>query len=142
VPLLAEERAEWESIMDDVERAVRSRPASPRVITTPFRRIPIPPVKPAMRSVEVDAAGRIWVNVYVQAEKRPESGGSSTSRKLTWRERSVYDVFGGRGDYLGRIRLEPQSRLLGSAGSTLWVSTVNANDEPLVVAYRLPVQAP
>jgi hypothetical protein len=116
--------------------AVRPRPTDPRVLTSQFVQLAIPPTKPALRGLSVDPDGRIWVEVYTTAEKRTDSGDNSRAT-LTWRERNTHDVFDHRGAFLGRIQLQPRSQLLGARGNTLWVSTVTDDDEPVVVAYRI-----
>jgi hypothetical protein len=128
-----EERKEWEAIANEAAKAV-PRPGSKR---QPFEPRPVPETKPALRDLYGDHDGRIWVDVYVDAEKRADVSGSGPTKRLTWRERATFDVFARDGVFLGRLQLPQQSTLLGARGDVLWVETVGENDEPMIVSYRI-----
>jgi hypothetical protein len=140
VPLRAEERAEWDAIAQYLANLPRRPPAPNIMVPPPFEPRPLPRVKPAFRELIGDADGRVWVGVYTTAEKRvlsPRSGRDPASPQITWRERSVYDVFSRDGKFLGRVALPPQSALLGARGDRIWVQSVGENDEEMIIAYRI-----
>ena len=132
-----EERKEWETIAREFENGSRRAPrpgASPR---PPFKARPIPATKPVLRELYGDADGRIWVDVYVAAEKRADVSGSGPTKRLTWRERTTFDVFARDGAFLGRVQLPPESSLLSARGNRLWVEARGENDEPMIKCYRI-----
>lgn len=127
VPLGSAERNEWEAWA----QYMASRP--------PGRRYEIPREKPYIRALESDHLGRIWVDVFVEAEKRnePPRPPGDARPLLTWKERTTYDVFSPSGAYLGRVRLPAQGVILDILGDRLLVRTRGSDDEERVGVYRI-----
>ena len=128
VRLGSEEREQWLEWADTV-RAGRTQ-----------LQYEIPRVKPFIRDLRTDHQGRIWVDVYVQAEKRtnlPPTRRNGGKMILHWRERTTYDVFSPAGEYLGRVPLPADTRLLAIQGDRLYTITRGADDEERMIVYRL-----
>ena len=131
VKLGAEERAQWRERADSMQ--VRSRGAT---------QYEIPREKPFIRALRSDHSGRIWVEVYTEAEKRTNlspkraDGGKQI---LYWRERTTFDVFSPQGRYLGRVALPQESILLAISGNRLYTLGRGQDDEDRLVVFRLDV---
>jgi 6-bladed beta-propeller len=129
VELGKEERREW---IAKGEFFTRTRQGAPTYS--------IAEDKPYIRAMRSDDLGRVWVQVYVTAERR--TGLPPTARdgapQLTWRERSTWDVFAPDGAFLGRIVLPPESQLLTIRGDRIWVRTADADGSDRLVVYELP----
>jgi hypothetical protein len=115
----------------------------------------IPRNKPVFKYLWVDSDGRIWVQLYVAGIREAESDASRASRVRVceqfgvsdadcdarareWYEPAVFDVIDPSGRYLGRLTLSnPETRLVGSRGDTLWVVEKGEYGEEYVVAYRI-----
>jgi hypothetical protein len=129
VPLDVREREEWLAIAREM----------PPHLRTPNVQYDIPKLKPVMRNLFSDHLGRIWVDVYVAAEKRnvrPRRPGD-TRPLLTWRERTTYDVFAPQGTYLGRLQLPAESRVLDVRDNRVYLLTQGPDGEDRVSLYRI-----
>jgi hypothetical protein len=105
--------------------------------------VQIPDTKPAFRAVRVDNDGRIWVDRYVEAQKRtdlPPPRGNPPPPPITWREPRTFDVFEPTGRFLGTIAPPPTTRILFTRGNTLWGTRRGELDETYVVRFRLVTQ--
>jgi hypothetical protein len=134
VSLGREEREQWLEWADSM--AARSR--SVRM------QYEIPRVKPFIRTLRSDLQGRIWVEVYVPAERRthlPERRANGGKQILYWRERTTFDVLSPAGQYLGRVALPQQSILLAISGNKLYTRGKGPDDEDRIVVFRLDVPA-
>jgi hypothetical protein len=102
----------------------------------------IPRVKPHIRGLTSDQEGRIWVDVFVPAEKRNEPPRPEGDRRplLTWKERTTYDVFAPRGAYLGRIELPAESTLSSIRTNLLYLRTRGPDGEDRISVYRIVPQ--
>lgn len=129
VPLGAAERAEWEAWAN----YMTNRPGGAR------RTYEIPRTKPPIRGLRSDHLGRIWVDVFVEAEKRnePPRPPGDVRPLLTWKERTTYDVFSGSGQYLGRVQLPAQAVLLDVRDDRLLLRTKGEDGEDRVGVYRI-----
>lgn len=127
VPLSGAEHAEWVAMGEFLSRR-SSRP--------PYD---IPRTKPFIRELRSDHAGRIWVGVYVPAEKRTNIPPRPPERGplVTWRERSTYDVFSPAAAYLGRVVLPAEGVLMAIRDNRLWVRTKGPDDEDRVTVFRI-----
>lgn len=141
VAVLPEERSEFEAI-NDWTRRNRSQFLTAEIP-------PVPEAKPAYRGFYFDEAeGRIWVHLYVPAEKvdpgEPTSApGVEEPRPATsWREPSVFDVFDVDGTYLGEVRVPQRTFIAAIRGAEIWGIQRGELDEPYVVRYRLETAAP
>jgi hypothetical protein len=133
VPLGSAERAEWEAWANYMTSRNASRPGGAR------RTYDIPRAKPAIRDLTSDHLGRIWVDVFVEAEKRDEPPRPPGDARplLTWRERTTYDVFSPAGAYLGRIQLPAEAVLLDVWHDRLLLRTKGEAGEDRVAVYRM-----
>jgi hypothetical protein len=131
LPLGEEEREDW---MKWVEY-FRTRPGG-RGAT-----YELPNTKPAIRELRSDHLGRIWVEVFVKAEKRnePPRPAGDVRPVLTWKERTTYDVFAPGGEYLGRIGLPAQSTVLAIRDNRLITLTRGPDGEERIVVFRLAI---
>ncbi|HZD03654.1 MAG TPA: hypothetical protein VE173_02015, partial [Longimicrobiales bacterium] len=132
VRLTRGERAEWQARADFYSRRLRAGAASYGV--------QIPEMKPALRSVDVDHDGRIWVNRYVEAEERTDVKPRSDPDRppaLTWREPPTFDVFEPSGRFLGTVTTPWNVRVLWRHDDVLWGVLRGEFDENYVVRYRL-----
>lgn len=130
VALGAEERAQWLEWADSMQ--LRGRGGQ----------YEIPRTKPFIRGLRSDHLGRIWVEVYSEAEKRlnlPEKRPDGGKQILRWRERTTYDVFSTTGQYLGRVALPAESVLLAIQGNRIYTRGRGPDDEERVVVYRVAV---
>lgn len=129
VPLAGPEREEWLAYVEHFKRRDGID-----------LKYDIPTVKPAFRGLSSDDSGRIWVHLYVAAEKRPPTPRSpgATGPRLTWRERNTYDVFSATGAYLGRIPLEHEAEMLTIRGDRIYVREKGPDWEDRISVYRLP----
>lgn len=131
VRLTREERAEWQGRADFY---TRQNPGSVSA------GVQIPEVKPALRFIQVDRDGRIWVNRYVEAEKRTDVQPRSDPDRppaLTWREPPTWDVFEPGGRFLGTVVTARGVRILVRQGDELWGVARGEFDEDYVVRYQL-----
>lgn len=128
VPLGREERSEWVAIAESMQPDRRTG-----------RKYSIPRVKPAIRDLFSDHIGRIWVDVYVPAEKRKETPRrpSDTRPSLTWKERSTYDIYSPAGRYLGRLQLPAESTILSVRHDRVYLKTKGVEGEDRVGVYRI-----
>lgn len=128
VALGNEEREEWTAFADFMQR---TRP--------PHRAYTIPRTKPYIRSLTSDHLGRVWVEVYVAAEKRTNIPPRPPERGplVTWRERTTYDVFAPTGEFLGRVALPAESVLMTVRNDRLWVRAKGPGDEDRIAVYRI-----
>lgn len=139
VRLGAEERREWEAYAEWFYAQAKAEPPRPGIPRLEPTLAKIPSTKPAIRDFRVDRDGRIWLDVYTTAEKRvipPRPKGDSRPR-LTWRERSTYDVFMVSGQYLGRIVLPAEHELLDARGDRVWTLTSGPDGEDRIVVFQL-----
>lgn len=129
LPLGEAERADW---MKWVEY-FKSQPGG--------RTYDVPRTKPAIRELRSDHLGRVWVDVFVAAEKRndPPRPAGDVRPLLTWKERTTYDVFSPTGAYLGRVGLPAQTTLLAIRDSRLYTLTKGPDGEDRVVVLRMQV---
>ena len=129
VRLGSEERAQWVEWAD----TMRLRGSGP---------YDIPRTKPLLRGLRSDHQGRIWAEVYVEAEKRtnlPATRTNGGKQILYWRERTTYDVFSPQGQYLGRVALPQESVLLAISGNRLYTRGRGPDDEERIVVFRLAI---
>ncbi|MFH1763366.1 MAG: 6-bladed beta-propeller [Gemmatimonadota bacterium] len=140
VPLEPDERAQWEAWSDHFENSevfVEMRSGNPRHYP------PIPSHKPAYRDFWVDQAGRIWVNLYVEAEFRSHTQEEPANRedrprpRYEWREPPVWDVIDPRGTFLGSVRTPENGWIAVARGQYIWVVERGEFDEESVVRYRI-----
>ena len=124
VRLTYEESAEWRILSADMEQ--RSVAGS---------RWTIPAMKPAIRDLLSDDLGRIWVDVYVAAERRldPIAEPRSERPKLSWREQATYDVFSPDGRFLGRLQLPWNTMLLSVRGDRVFLLAKRSSAYQVIV---------
>ena len=128
VALGGEERAQWLEWADTLQ------------LRGAGRQYDIPRTKPFVRGLRSDHLGRIWVEVYAEAEKRlnlPEKRPDGGKQILHWRERTTYDVFSPTGQYLGRVALPEETVLLAIQGNRIYTRGRGPDDEERLVIYRL-----
>jgi sugar lactone lactonase YvrE len=125
-----EERAQWLEWADSFK------------VRNPRGQYEIPRVKPFIRDIRSDHVGRIWVDVYVAAERRtnlPPRRDNGGKQILYWRERTTYDVFAPDGRYLGRVALPEESQLLTISGNRLYTLGRGRDGEERLVVFRLDI---
>lgn len=129
VPLGDEERGDW----------LRAAESFRRQSSIEYQ---IPRQKPAIRDLRSDHLGRIWVDVFVAAERRNESPTTPDGRPrmLFWKERTTYDVFSPAGAYLGRVRLPAETVILAIQDHRLLTRARGPDGEDRVIAYRLDIR--
>jgi hypothetical protein len=105
------------------------------------RNYEIPRQKPAIRDLRSDHLGRIWVDVFVAAEKRndPPRPAGDPRPLLTWKERTTYDVFSPAGEYLGRVAFPAETVLLAIRDNRLYTRTKGPDGEDRIVVLRLQI---
>jgi hypothetical protein len=125
LPLGREEREDW---MKWIE-----------YLRTQGRTYVLPRQKPAIRNLRSDHLGRIWVDVFVAAEKRndPPRPAGDPRPLLTWKERTTYDVFSPAGEYLGRVAFPAETVLLAIRDNRLYTLTKGPDGEDRIVVLRL-----
>ena len=123
-----EERAEWLS-------EAENWPVRPKGAL----RFEVPRVKPAIRDLFSDDQGRIWVNVFVDAEKRTNPPPRRSKRPpMVWWERTTFDVFSPSGRYLARLQLPWETRILAVRRNRVLMLTRGVDGEDRVGMYHMP----
>jgi hypothetical protein len=103
--------------------------------------VKVPDIKPPIRSISVDDDGRVWVDRYVAAVKRPDIAPGPARPDgppaLTWREPRTFDVFESTGKFLGSVVAPIGTLFLVQRGNFIWGVARGEFDENYVVRYRL-----
>ena len=98
----------------------------------------IPRSKPAFRNVRVFGDGRIWVDVYTEAEYEARSPRADGSRPLEWHERRpVMEVIGSDGTFFGRVPLPEDTYLYEARGEYIWAERELEDGSPIIVRLRI-----
>ncbi|MBO6574821.1 MAG: 6-bladed beta-propeller [Rhodothermales bacterium] len=121
---LPEEVAYWKSVARRFEE--RSRSGADLVSF-------VEETKPAFRRMSVDSDGRLWFNMYAEAEARPRSSGQGETW-LDWYPE--FEVLGGDGTYFGRIKLPEKTYFYDARGPLIWAELEAEDGSPVVVRYR------
>jgi hypothetical protein len=99
------------------------------------------PEKPPLRDLFTDQDGRVWVDVYAEAQNVPSASPAASARpRITWRERSTFDVFSPSDRYFGRVTLPLGSRVMAVRGERVWVTTTGPDGEQVIVVYRTGIR--
>ncbi|MCE9602497.1 MAG: hypothetical protein K8S21_09870 [Gemmatimonadetes bacterium] len=102
--------------------------------------IAIPGIKPLLRGLRFDDAGRLWVKVHVTAEDRPIPPRKPGDLRpmLTWRERNTYDLFDvATGGYIGRVAFPYATEFMASRGNRVWLREEGESGEQLIGVHEL-----
>ncbi len=128
------ERAAWQAMADWMEKT------QGQFMTADMQ--PIPAVKSAFRSLFVDDDGRIWVQLYVEAERRDADAAAPAAEdgegppRIDWVEPLLYEVFDADGDYLGRVRAPRGANLEHVRGDRAW-GTQSEDGRRYVVSWQI-----
>lgn len=106
---------------------------------------PIPSSKPAFDRFLVGDDGRIWVRVFTAAEPIPPEQMPAPAPNpngpppvvLSTREPVVFDVFSARGEFLGRVKLPPRTRVIRTSGDWAWGTRRDSDDVEYAVRFRI-----
>jgi hypothetical protein len=138
VPVLPAERQDYR---DAITRHIR------RLRTTPpgwqWNGPEIPSSKPPTRGVRVASDGRLWVFLHQPAVRDPAIRGGAGGQLAVvevpqrWAEARVFDVIEPQGRYIGQVRFPPNVRGFEIAGDTVWAVSLDSNDAPSIVRYRV-----
>ena len=134
VRLAPEEKAEWEA---------RSRWFIENRSSEPGDVLPIPDEKPFIRSLLVDAEGRLWVSRYTEAvfvEYSPEEAADRREQGLSsyqWRDAARWDLFGPDNELVGVVALPQKTSLLASRGDLIWGVQAGPFREDYIVRFRM-----
>jgi len=138
VPVLPDEQANWRERTTHNMR--RTQPG------WDWDGPPIPDKKPAFRDLRFDSDGRLWVQLYSEAEPIPQDEiepaepGSNEAPPRRWREPVRFDVFDVDGTYLGVLdtprgfRASPQPAV---RGNVMWAVVRDQLDVPYLVRFRI-----
>ncbi|MBL0179005.1 MAG: hypothetical protein IPP98_07765 [Gemmatimonadetes bacterium] len=101
--------------------------------------IAIPDMKPALRDLQLDRDGRVWLDIYTVAEQQSASTTRtrSTGPRLTWRERTTFEVFSAVGTYLGKVALPLGHEFADARGDRVWTVTKGPDDEIQIAIFRI-----
>lgn len=131
VPLTSEERDQWQA---RAEARRRREARGGRAVEIGG----IPETKPALKSLDVDQEGRIWVGRYVKAVDRGQTdAGDSDDPAITWRELPTFEVYRPDGTFLGTVVLPYGAIWRASRALNVWGLERGAYDEMYVIRYRL-----
>lgn len=135
VELTGEERGIWQRRVDAFYER-KDRPDGPPAVTPsdPSQATDLPKTKPAYRDLWTDDDGRIWVERYVRAERRPVRQGWRTA---LLREPTTFDVIEPDGTFLGTVVLPPHTSIYVRRDDRIWCVRTGEFDEPYVVRYRI-----
>ncbi|HEU4631456.1 MAG TPA: 6-bladed beta-propeller [Gemmatimonadaceae bacterium] len=102
----------------------------------------IPDTKPPIRSITLDAEGRVWVSrslpsVPLEPDPEAEPPAPNAPPPPRWREPLAYDVFAPDGRFLGHLPVPRRTSLLYMHGDTVWASQRDSLDVPTVVRFRV-----
>lgn len=108
----------------------------------------IPDRKPAFRSLQVAADGRVWVQRSRPGERIPDEelaeleasrrgDGPSRIPPRRWRERLAFDVFEPDGRFVGHLLVPRRTSLMHMRADTVWAVERDSLDVPYVVRFRL-----
>jgi hypothetical protein len=128
--LAPEERAEWKMLIRGAKRVM------PPVRGDTFLP-PVPEVKPPYRELYMGSDGRIWVHLYVGAEKVGTQTSDPELPTITWYEPAVFDVFEFDGAYLGEVRFPMRYWPMVMKGDTVWGVRRGEFNEQYVFRMRL-----
>jgi hypothetical protein len=119
----------------------------------PLRRIPAE--KPIFSRFQVDAEGRIWVQVAAPGFREPESAGEEAARRRAcdffaatpaecdagvgeWRDPLAFEVLEPDGRFLGRVVFpNRQTSVVLARGLLVWAVALGSFGEAYVVRYRI-----
>lgn len=130
VPVSADERAAEE------ERIIASmRMTDPSWV---MRGPPLPSAKAPLAGLFVSVDGRIWASVATESELIPEDERDAPRPNrpppLRHRAPTVYEVYSAEGEFLWRIKLPTNSRLMAADGDRLWLLQRTADGMTAIVA--------
>jgi hypothetical protein len=126
----------------------------------------VPRAKPAFTLITTDADGRIWVqlhregrpqrvdtiagvdtimrNQYVVVDGQRVARAGAPNHPLRppfpqerWVEPVAWDVFGSRGEYVGRLVLQDNQTWGNATGEKVWIIERDADDVPTLTRYRI-----
>jgi hypothetical protein len=128
VRLKPEEKAEWEARAQFYDRRGGASAGTE-----------IKSVKPPWRELAIGDDGRIWVDRYTEAKKRPITAPrpATAPPALTWRDVRTFDVFEPDGRFLGTVVPPENSRLLVRRGNHAWGIRRGELDEQYLVRFRI-----
>lgn len=106
---------------------------------------PIPETKPAFRSLDVGADGRIWVmrsmpGVRIEPAPEPPANPNAPPARR-WREPLAYDVFEPDGRLVGHLPMPRRTSLRHMNGERVWGVVTDSLDVPYVTRFRLEAVA-
>lgn len=107
----------------------------------------IPDTKPPFQSIYAGRDGRIWVELYQQAERIPaeeidEPSDPNAQPPLRWREPKVFDVYEPDGTYLGQVRAPARFQTNPHPifdGDDVWAITTDEMGVEYVTRFRLAI---
>lgn len=111
-----------------------SAPEGFEVLAEAIRAAEAPPGPAPFGRLVLGAAGRVWVQ-----RERPPALPSGAG--FLGRPGARHDVFDGRGEYLGEVRMPPGATLHAARGDTVWAFESGEYDETWVAAYRLELRS-
>jgi hypothetical protein len=131
VPLTGEER---DQIVARYDEQVRQDPRHP-----PYN---LSRTKPAFREIFTDQDGRIWVNIFTAATRRPLPRDTSKNAlpPLDWRQDPTFDVFDPTGKLLGTVVLASGSMLWAARNDRVYVRSTGPEGEERLIAYQLTIR--
>jgi hypothetical protein len=150
IPLVGEERAEWQEINTAMGNVVKEGAAQGTMSTTakPSEYV-LPEAKPGFIDLRVDPVGQLWVQIYTAASKRalpPSKLGADAgvferlqaNGGMSWAsDRRVYEVIDPAGRFLGRVDLPPNTSLLEIQRNRVWLRAEGPDGETVVATYRI-----
>jgi hypothetical protein len=136
--VLDEERREYLAAIEWSNKATQGS-GEPAVEMT------LPAIKPALITAITDVSGRIVIRKYGVSQKvPPERSGrdakGNSGPPMTYREPQIYAFFQLDGTYLGEVTFPVNASLLSFTGNSAWAIVPGADDEPMLVKYRIAPQ--
>jgi hypothetical protein len=139
VPLQTDELADWREYFVNMMRAM------PKTPNWTWTGPDLPRIKAPISGIRVFDDGRIWVQLSqpahrvdsVQPSRSRGGGPPRVSAPSRWPEPAVYDVIAPAGQYIGQVRLPDGLSNWVARGDTVWASTVDIDDVPVVKRFRI-----
>jgi hypothetical protein len=102
----------------------------------------VPLVKPFLKSVSVDADGRLWILLSTPSERfdppaRATPPGQQPRPQILWREPVVYDVIEPEGTYIGQVGVPFGTTISWTSGNIAWGVVRDPDGVPVVKRFRL-----
>jgi hypothetical protein len=93
----------------------------------------IPRHKPYFAGIDVDADGRLWIQLH--------GTGTWSNEAMEWEEKALYHVLSSAGAFLGSLTLPARTAFAAFSNDSLWLIQFDESDVPNLVKYKIRFSA-